>query len=116
MSSEARDVLDKDGRGSALCENAHDLGPEPAVVAGSFTLAGDGPGLAGKARSDEIHDAAPRSAVEGCSVIPDKSRIQGRTFHPRHEKGRGVGFPLNVTNGDGRGKGEADSEAEPSDS
>jgi len=32
-------------------------------------------------------------------VRPDRSAIQGRFFHPRHEDGRCVGVPLDVTHG-----------------
>lgn len=49
--------------------------------------------------SEDIHEATPRAAVKGDNVVPDRSRIQGLVFHPRHERGRCVAFPLNVTNG-----------------
>jgi hypothetical protein len=55
--------------------------------------------LARVARRDEIHDAAPASAVEGGKVRPDRSAIQGRVLHPRHEDGRCVGVALDVTHG-----------------
>jgi hypothetical protein len=53
--------------------------------------------LAWNPASDEIHCPTPRSAVEGCEIVPDRSAIQGRFFHPRHEDGRGKGVPLDVT-------------------
>lgn len=48
--------------------------------------------------SEDMNLAAPRSAVEGGNVIPDRRLIQGRVFHPRHEGGCSEGFPLDVTN------------------
>ena len=64
------------------------------------------------ARSDDIHRAAPRAAVEGGNVVPDNSLIQGRVFHPRHESGCGEGFPFDMAHstisGDGDGKPEVE--------
>lgn len=106
------DVLAKEDRGAGLFEDAGDLGPEPALVFGAKPLAGVALSLARVARSDDIHDAAPRSAVEGGNVVPDRSRRQGRLFHPGHEAGRGVGFPLDVTHSAISGLGDRDAEVE----
>lgn len=89
-------VFQEDDAGSHLANDTGDVVPDPALVVGLLPTSGDAPGLAGKSRSDEIHDATPRSAVEGDNVIPDRRRIQGLFFHPRHERGRGVGFPFDV--------------------
>ena len=72
-------------------------GPEVPRVLRAPALARDGERLARIARSDDVHRAAPRAAVEGGNIVPDRRRIQGRVFHPRHEDGRGVGVPLDVT-------------------
>lgn len=53
--------------------------------------------MAREARSDAIHDATPRLAIEGREIVPDRRAIQGRVVHPRHESSRCVGFPLDVT-------------------
>lgn len=51
--------------------------------------------------------------AEGLDVIPDRSVIQGRIRHPRHESGRGVGFPFDVHHGAyPSAEGELDGEAE----
>ena len=50
-----------------------------------------------------------RARVECSKVGPDRRVIQGRVFHPRHETGRGVGFPLDVT--DSASAGLCDSHA-----
>jgi hypothetical protein len=62
------------------------------------SLAGEAEGLAGIAGRDEMNAAAPRAAVEGSEIAPDRRRCQGRVFHPGHESGRRVAFPLNETN------------------
>ena len=36
-------------------------------------------------------------ARDGFDRVPDRSFIQGRFRHSRHEDGRGKGFPLDVT-------------------
>lgn len=68
-----------------------------ARVVRPTAVAGDAERLAWIAGRDEIHTAAPRDAVEGSQVVPDKRRRQGLVVHPRHEGGRRVGFPLDVT-------------------
>ena len=68
------------------------------------TFAGQAEGLAGVAGRDEkrtesLHDLAEAWLADGGNVVPDRSLIQGRVRHPRHESGRRVGFPLNVSHG-----------------
>lgn len=65
---------------------------------------------------DDIHEAAPRSAVEGGNVVPDRRAIQGRVFHPCHERGRCVGFPLDVTHSSISWGGDMESEVKTSGS
>lgn len=76
-----------------------DGGPEPSVVLGPLPFTRDAPRLAGEPRNDSIHASAPAWAWEGCEIVPDRSATQGLVFHPRHEDGRRVGIPLDVTNG-----------------
>ncbi len=80
-----------------LADDPGDMGPEVPRVVRAPALARDRERLARIARSDDVHRATPRAAVEGGNVVPDRCRIQGRVFHPRHEDGRGVGVPLDVT-------------------
>lgn len=95
-------VLEKQHRRSTLVDDAGDMGPEPPLVAGSCTLAGQAGALARDAGNDEIHAAMPRSAVEAAQVIPDRSRRHGRFFHPGHESGCAVGRAFDSTNKAGR--------------
>jgi hypothetical protein len=81
------DILEEDEGRLDLADDACDMRPEMARVVGTPAFARDGERLARIARSDDIHRAAPRAAVEGGNIVPDNSLIQGRVFHPRHESG-----------------------------
>ncbi len=107
-----RDVLAEESRSPALVEDFENPVEQPAVVVGSLAASGNAVGLARVSASDNIHASAPRCSVEAGNVIPDRRRIQGRVFHPRHEAGRGVGFPLDVTHGAGPGLGGVESKLE----
>lgn len=94
--SESWDIFQEHDAGSYLANDAGDGGPDPAIISDSASFAGKAPRLTREAGRDEIHAATPRSAVEGCNIIPDRRWIQTRVPHPRHESGRGKGFPLDV--------------------
>lgn len=97
----------------ALVENLEDAIKQPSVVAGSLSVSGDGIWLTWVSASDDIHASAPCCSVEGGNIVPDRRVIQGLVFHPRHESGRSVGFPLDVTYSSGPGLGDMDTEFEP---
>ena len=107
------DVLEEHEGRLALADDAGDMRPEVARVVRAPALARDAERLARIARSDDVHRAAPRAAVEGGNVVPDRRLIQGRVFHPRHEDGRGVGVPLDVTHSAISGACEVQPEVEP---
>ena len=86
--------------------------PEVARVVGTPALARDRERLARIARSDDVHRAAPRAAVEGGDVVPDRRAIQGRVFHPRHESGCGVGFPFDMAHSTISGECDGESKVE----
>jgi hypothetical protein len=106
------DVLEEDEGGPDLVEDSTHVGPQMALVEFASPASCDREGLARVARCDEIHDSAPRAAVEGSEIVPDRSTIQVLVFHPGHEDGRRECFPLDVTNGPDpssqRGIGPAD--------
>lgn len=106
------DILEEDERRLDLANDAGDMRPEVAWVVSTPAFPRDGERLARIACRDDIHRAAPRSAVEGSNVVPDNSLIQGRVFHPRHESGCGEGFPFDIAHstisGDGDGKPEVE--------
>ena len=70
------------------------------------------PGLAGEARREDLYEAAPRAAVEGAKVIPDRRLIQGAVCHARRKDAGRIGFPFDVTDGAVRGLSEAEAEFE----
>jgi hypothetical protein len=106
------DILEEDEGRFDLADDAGDMRPEVARIVRAPALARDGERLARIARSDDVHRAAPRAAVEGSNVVPDNSLILGRVFHPRHESGCGEGFPFDMAHstisGDGNGKTEVE--------
>ena len=106
------DILEEHEERLDLADDAGDMRPEVAWILGTEPSARDRERLARIARSDDVHRAAPRAAVEGSNVVPDNSLIQGRVFHPRHESGCGEGFPFDIAHstisGDGDGKPEVE--------
>lgn len=107
------DILEEHEGRLGLSDDPGDMRPEVPRVVRAPALARDGERLARIARSDDVHRAAPRAAVEAGNVVPDRRRIQGRVFHPRHEDGRGIGVPLDMTHSAISGACEAQSEIEP---
>ena len=106
------DILEEDEGRFDLADDAGDMGPEVARIVRTSALARDRKRLARIARSDDVHRAAPRAAVEGSNVVPDNSLIQGRVFHPRHESGCGEGFPFDMAHSTIAGDGDGEPEVE----
>ncbi len=104
------DVLEEDERRFDLSDDAGNMGPEMSWIFCPETLARQRERLARISRREDVHRTAPRAAVESGNIVPDRRVIQGRIFHPRHEKGRGVGFPFDMAHSSisGQGKGEAE--------
>jgi len=95
-SNKPGDVLQEHDSRLHLANHPEDVGPEPPLVVLREPLAGKADGLAREARKDAIHEATPRSAVEGGKVIPDRSRSHACFFHARSQNGSGLHFPLHV--------------------
>ena len=106
------DILEEHEGRFHLTDDAGNMRPEVAWVVRAPALARDGERLARIARSDDIHRAVPRAAVEGSKVVPDNSLIQGRVLHPRHESGCGVGFPFDMAHSKISGDGDGEPEVE----
>ena len=106
------DILEEDEGRLDLADDAGHMRPEVARVIRAPALARDGERLARIARSDDVHRAAPRAAVEGGNIVPDNSLIQGRVFHPRHESGCGEGFPFDMAHSTISGDGDGEPEVE----
>lgn len=107
------DILKEDEGRLDLADDPGDVRPEVARVVRAPALARDGERLARIARSDDVHRAAPRSAVKGGNIVPDNSLIQGRVFHPRHESGCGEGLPFDMAHSTISGDGDGKPEIEP---
>ena len=107
------DIFEEDEGRLDLSDDARDMRPEVPRVVRAPALARDGERLARIARSDDVHRAAPRAAVEAGNIVPDRRWIQGRLFHPCHENGRGVGFPFDMAHSSISGHGDGEPEVEP---
>jgi hypothetical protein len=107
------DILEEDEGRLDLANDARDMGPEVARIVRAPAFARDRERLARIARSDDVHRAAPRAAVEAGNIVPDRRWIQGRLFHPCHENGRGVGFPFDMAHSSISGHGDGEPEVEP---
>jgi hypothetical protein len=107
------DIFEEDEGWHALNDDPGDMRPEVARILGAEPFACDGERLARISRSDDVHRAAPRAAIEGSNVVPDRRAIQGRVFHPRHESGCGEGFPLDMAHSSISGHGDGEPEVEP---
>ena len=99
-SSDGCDVLQNEASRLASVGNVEDVEEQARALAiKPSTPPGNADVLAREARNEEIHASAPRCAVEGKQVRPDRRRIKGSRFH-KPGKLRGCsGFPLHVANG-----------------
>jgi hypothetical protein len=79
------DVLEEEDPGPALGDDPPDMGPQVAGVVLSPPASGDGERLARIPRKEVIHDSAPRAAVEGCKVTPDRRLSQAAFSHARDQ-------------------------------
>jgi len=108
----AFDVFEEDPAGADFAHDPLDLGPQVTGIVFAAASPGLAEGLAGITGRDEMNAAAPRSAVKGSQIVPDRRRSQGLVFHPGHERGRSVGFPLDVTHSAIAGLGDMQPEVE----
>ena len=106
------DVFEEHPSWSDLPDDAADVRPQVPGIVAAEPLSGMAERLAGIAGSDEMNAAAPWAPVEAGKVTPDRSLCQGRVFHPGHESGRGMGFPLDVTDSSISGLGDMEPEVE----
>jgi hypothetical protein len=109
----ALDVFQEDPSGADLAHDPFDLGPQVPGAVFAAASPGLAEGLAGITGRDDMNAAAPRSAVKGSQIVPYRRRSQGLVFHPGHESGRRMGFPLDVTHSAISGLGDMQAEVEP---
>jgi len=108
----AFDVFAEDPFGLDFSDDAGDIGPEMPGIVDAPSFAGTAERLAGIAGRDDMNAATPRLAVKGFEIVPNKRCAQGRVFHPRHESGRSVSFPLDISHSPISGLGDMQSEVE----
>lgn len=111
----AGDVLKERPSGPDFADEACNIGPEVARVVLAFAVAREGERLTGITGCDDMNAAAPRSAVKGSQIVPDKSRSQGRVCHPGHEDRRGKTVSLDVANSVISGFSDAQTDIQSSD-
>lgn len=108
----ALDIFGEDPFGRDFADNTRDFWPEVAGIGFASSLAGEAEGLARITGRDDMNAAAPRLAVKGSEIVPDRRVTQGLVAHPRHESGRCVSFPLDVTDSAVSGLGDVEAEIE----
>lgn len=111
----AGDILEEAPLGIDFPHDPGDVRPEVPGVVLALSVAAERERLAGIAGRDKMNAAAPRSAIEGSEIVPDRSRRQGRISHPGHEHRRGKSAPLDETHSSVSGFGEVKSEVESAD-
>jgi hypothetical protein len=87
-------VLEEDGSGFNVADDADSCGPQPSDVGVTLSLPGDAGGLAGDSPSDAIHAATPRSAIEGGKISEDRALIHVARLHRCFQERNGERFPL----------------------
>lgn len=107
------DVFREDDARLDFPDDPFDFGPEVAGVGSSTSLPGKAEGLAGITGREDMNATTPRSAIEGSEIVPDRRLIQPRVFHPCHESGRSMGFPLDETCSAISGFSDGEPELEP---
>ena len=111
----AGDVLEEAPFRRDLGDDPRDVGPEVARIVPAPAVSGQREGLAGITGKDAMYATAPRAAVEGSQIVPDRSRCQGRVRHPGHEDRRGESVPLDETHSAVSRLGQMQAEIEASD-
>lgn len=113
----SRDVFKEDRFGLDFADDSGDVRPKVSGVFLTAPTAGDAEWLARVTGSDEIHSTAPRRAVEGAEIIPNRRAIEGRVTHPRNEDGGREFVTLDVADGSACAvRCEPDAKLKPADS
>jgi hypothetical protein len=79
------DVFEEDDFRLDLADDAEDVRPEVPRIFRAAPLSGDAERLAGIAGSDDMNAAAPRPAVKGLEIRPNRGRIERAIFHARNQ-------------------------------
>jgi hypothetical protein len=109
---DAGDVFEEQPAGSALPDDPPEVGPQVAVVALEQTTAGERVPLARDAANDAIHDATPRSAIEGSGIRPSSRCIHAFLIHARRHEAAEIRFPLHIADDSSSRNRQSDAEVE----
>jgi hypothetical protein len=109
------DIFEETKRRSDFVNDASNVRPEMAWVFVAKLPSRDAKRLARITAMDDIHCATPFFAVESANVVPNRSLTQSLVCHPRHESGRSVGVPLDVTHSSIAGDSDVNAEVEATD-
>jgi hypothetical protein len=90
-------VLGKYVPGSCICHDPSHFRPEVVCIVRARSRRTVG--LAGKPARNHVNTAAPRSAVKGSHVIPNRERRENSIILAGGEYARGIGVPLNGAHG-----------------
>jgi hypothetical protein len=88
------DIFEEHDSRLDFAADAGDVRPEMPGIGGAPLFARAGEGAAGITRSEDIHAATPRAAVEGLNIRPHRRLIEGSVFHTRHQDFNGSDFVL----------------------
>jgi hypothetical protein len=92
----AEHVFEEDPAGSALADDAGDVGPQMARVGLALALARRGEWLARISRREDVDAATPGPAVECADVAPDRGVMERAVPHPRREDALRECVPLDI--------------------
>ena len=112
----AGDIFKEAPGGPDFADNAGDVGPEMARIRFAKAVPREREWLARIARRDDMNAVAPRAAVKGPQIVPDRSRSQGLVRHPTHESGRGETVSLDITHSSISGFSEVKAKVKSADS
>jgi hypothetical protein len=110
------DVLEEDPFGVDFPDDAGNVGPEMAWILHPAFKACLAERLAGISGSDDIHLAAPRSAVKRFNVAPNRSRIEGAVLKTRNQLFDCRNFDFHVTDGSSLWASDSKPEVDSADS
>ena len=108
------DVFKEDPFGTALDDDAGDLGPEVAGVVGTGTLSGSAEGLARISGEDGIEGTAEGPGIKAAEIIPDRGRGEVSGALGSDEDAAGPVLPFDKCPGVKSGFGEHEAQIQAS--
>jgi hypothetical protein len=109
------DVFEEHNRRPAFPDDARNMRPEVPRVFRPALFPGATERLTRVASNDDIHDSAPRAAIEGLKIAPNSRLMEASVFHTRCQLFNGSCFVFHETDRASTGNSQADSEIEASD-